>query len=111
MTHPLAGQPAPPDVLTDIPALLAAYFNQPDVSQPAQRVAFGTSGHRGSALNGSFNEAHILAITQAVCEYRKAQGITGPLFLGKDTHALVGAGAAQRAGSAGRQRRRDTAAK
>ena len=88
MTHPLAGQPAPPDVLTDIPALLAAYSNQPDVSQPAQRVAFGTSGHRGSALNGSFNEAHILAITQAVCEYRKAQGITGPLFLGKDTHAL-----------------------
>ena len=88
MTHPLAGQPAPLDVLTDIPALLAAYFNQPDVSQPAQRVAFGTSGHRGSALNGSFNEAHILAITQAVCEYRKAQGITGPLFLGKDTHAL-----------------------
>jgi len=88
MTHPLAGQPAPLDVLTDIPALLAAYFNQPDVGQPAQRVAFGTSGHRGSALNGSFNEAHILAITQAVCEYRKAQGITGPLFLGKDTHAL-----------------------
>ena len=88
MTHPLAGQPAPLDVLTDIPALLAAYFNQPDVSQPTQRVAFGTSGHRGSALNGSFNEAHILAITQAVCEYRKAQGITGPLFLGKDTHAL-----------------------
>jgi phosphoglucomutase len=88
MTHPLAGQPAPSDVLTDIPALLAAYFNQPDVSQPAQRVAFGTSGHRGSALNGSFNEAHILAITQAVCEYRAAQGIDGPLFLGKDTHAL-----------------------
>ncbi len=88
MTHPLAGQPAPLDVLTDIPALLAAYFNQPDVSQPAQRVAFGTSGHRGSAINGSFNEAHILAITQAVCEYRAAQGIAGPLFLGKDTHAL-----------------------
>ena len=88
MTHPLAGQPAPQDVLTDIPALLAAYFDQPDVSQPTQRVAFGTSGHRGSALNGSFNEAHILAITQAVCEYRSAQGISGPLFLGKDTHAL-----------------------
>ena len=88
MTHPLAGQPAPLDVLTDIPALLAAYFNQPDVSQPAQRVAFGTSGHRGSAINGSFNEAHIRAITQAVCEYRAAQGIAGPLFLGKDTHAL-----------------------
>ncbi|MGA9396378.1 MAG: phosphoglucomutase, alpha-D-glucose phosphate-specific, partial [Azonexus sp.] len=87
MTHPLAGQPAPKDVLTDIPALLAAYFSPPDVSQTAQRVAFGTSGHRGSALNGSFNEAHILAITQAVCEYRSAQGISGPLFLGKDTHA------------------------
>ena len=88
MTHPLAGKPAPADVLTDIPALLAAYGNRPDVSDPAQRVAFGTSGHRGSAFNGSFNEAHILAITQAVCEYRTKEGITGPLFLGKDTHAL-----------------------
>ncbi|MBK5914243.1 phosphoglucomutase (alpha-D-glucose-1,6-bisphosphate-dependent) [Rhodocyclus purpureus] len=90
MTHPLAGQAAPADFLTDIPALLAAYRNAPDCSDPAQRVAFGTSGHRGSALNGSFNEAHILAITQAVCEYRAQQGITGPLFLGKDTHALSG---------------------
>lgn len=88
MTHPLAGKPAPADVHTDIPALLAAYGNRPDVSDPAQRVAFGTSGHRGSAFNGSFNEAHILAITQAVCEYRAKEGITGPLFLGKDTHAL-----------------------
>ena len=88
MTHPLAGQPAPADVLIDLPALLAAYAVPPDLNDPAQRVAFGTSGHRGSALNGSFNEAHILAITQAVCEYRAAQGISGPLFLGKDTHAL-----------------------
>ena len=88
MAHPLAGQPAPADVLNDIPALLKAYFDTPDVSQPAQRVAFGTSGHRGTALKKSFNEAHILAISQAVCEYRTAQGITGPLFLGMDTHAL-----------------------
>ncbi|WP_153114738.1 phosphoglucomutase (alpha-D-glucose-1,6-bisphosphate-dependent) [Rhodocyclus tenuis] len=88
MTHPLAGQPAPADYLTDIPALLAAYANTPDSNDPAQRVAFGTSGHRGSALAGSFNEAHILAITQAICEYRASQGIAGPLFLGKDTHAL-----------------------
>lgn len=83
MAHPLAGQPAPADCLTDIPDLLAAY------RQPAtQPVSFGTSGHRGSALIGSFNEAHLLAIAQAVCEYRAQAGITGPLFLGKDTHAL-----------------------
>ena len=88
MTHPLAGKPAPKDVLTDIPALLAAYQDQPDVNEPTQRVAFGTSGHRGSALKKSFNEAHILAISQAVCEYRAGQGITGPLFLGMDSHAL-----------------------
>lgn len=88
MAHPLAGQPAPADVLTDIPALLKAYFEQPDANDPAQRVAFGTSGHRGTALKKSFNEAHILAIAQAVCEYRAAQGIAGPLFLGMDTHAL-----------------------
>lgn len=88
MAHPLAGQVAPAASLTDIPALLAAYRNLPDVNNPTQRVAFGTSGHRGSALNGSFNEAHILAIAQAVAEYRAQAGITGPLFLGKDTHAL-----------------------
>ncbi|HSN47061.1 MAG TPA: phosphoglucomutase, partial [Casimicrobiaceae bacterium] len=88
MAHPLAGKPAPSDVLTDIPALLQAYRSAPDVTIPAQRVAFGTSGHRGSALARSFNEAHILAITQAVCEYRRSQGIVGPLYLGKDTHAL-----------------------
>jgi phosphoglucomutase len=90
MPHPLAGQPAPVEALTDIPALLAAYPNPPDPQQPAQRVAFGTSGHRGSALSGSFNEAHILAIAQAVAEYRRDAGISGPLFLGKDTHALSG---------------------
>jgi len=90
MAHPLAGQPAPLSSLTDIPALLAAYRKQPDVADPAQRVAFGTSGHRGTAFNGSFNEAHILAIAQAVAEYRLQAGIRGPLFLGKDTHALSG---------------------
>ena len=88
MAHPLAGQPAPQSSLTDIPALLAAYRNSPDVNQATQRVAFGTSGHRGSALHGSFNEAHILAIAQAVAEYRLQAGISGPLFLGMDTHAL-----------------------
>jgi phosphoglucomutase len=88
MAHPLAGQPAPAASLTDIPALLAAYREAPDLGDPTQRVAFGTSGHRGSALAGSFNEAHILAIAQAVAEYRAGAGITGPLFLGMDTHAL-----------------------
>ena len=88
MPHPLAGLPAPAEVLIDVAALLAAYHNQPDVSIASQRVAFGTSGHRGSAFNLSFNEAHILAITQAVCEYRAGAGITGPLLLGMDSHAL-----------------------
>jgi phosphoglucomutase len=88
MAHPLAGQPAPPEALTDIAGLLAAYRRSPDVNDPAQGVAFGTSGHRGSALDGSFNEAHILAIAQAVAEYRAQAGIAGPLFLGMDTHAL-----------------------
>lgn len=88
MAHPLAGKPVPADLLMDVPALLAAYAQSPDVSIATQRVAFGTSGHRGSAFNKSFNEAQILAITQAVCEYRAQQGITGPLFIGKDTHAL-----------------------
>jgi phosphoglucomutase len=85
MAHPLAGQPAPAAALTDIPALLAAYASPP---APLQPVAFGTSGHRGSALDGGFNEAHILAIAQAVAEYRGKAGIDGPLFLGMDTHAL-----------------------
>lgn len=87
--HALAGQPAPASALIDLKALLAAYHDRvPDPAIPAQRVAFGTSGHRGCALDGSFNEAHVLAISQAICEWRKAQGIDGPLFLGVDTHAL-----------------------
>ncbi|MBE0612502.1 MAG: alpha-D-glucose phosphate-specific phosphoglucomutase [Burkholderiales bacterium] len=90
MTHPLAGKPAPASILIDVPALLRAYQDVPDANDPAQRVAFGTSGHRGSALNGSFNEAHILAIVQAVCEHRSNNAITGPLYLGMDTHALSG---------------------
>ena len=90
MVHPLAGKPAPADALIDVPALLRAYRDPPDVNDPAQRVAFGTSGHRGSALKRSFNQAHILAIVQAVCEYRSRNGIAGPLFLGMDTHALSG---------------------
>jgi phosphoglucomutase len=88
MPHPLAGQPAPADSLIDVESLLQAYHDRIDPDDPAQRVVFGTSGHRGSALKHSFNEAHILAITQAVCEYRASQGIRGPLFLGMDTHAL-----------------------
>ncbi|MBN2574277.1 MAG: alpha-D-glucose phosphate-specific phosphoglucomutase [Deltaproteobacteria bacterium] len=89
MLHELAGQPAPSHILVDVGRLTDAYFaRQPDVSTPAQLVSFGTSGHRGSSLLGSFNEAHILAITQAICKYRGQQGIDGPLFLGKDTHAL-----------------------
>ena len=88
-TNPLAGQPAPPSVLIDVNKLIAAYFSErPDPTVAAQRVAFGTSGHRGSAFDVSFNEWHVLAITQAICDYRQAQGITGPLFLGIDTHAL-----------------------
>ena len=90
MVHPLAGKPAPSDGLVNVAALLAAYHDLPDANVPAQRVAFGTSGHRGSALGKSFNEAHVLAIVQAVCEYRRREGLCGPLFLGKDTHALSG---------------------
>ncbi|MGI4849150.1 MAG: phosphoglucomutase (alpha-D-glucose-1,6-bisphosphate-dependent) [Janthinobacterium lividum] len=88
MVHPLAGKAAPAELLIDTAAVLAAYRNAPDIDNPAQRVAFGTSGHRGNALAGSFNEAHILAITQAICEYRAQAQISGPLMLGKDTHAL-----------------------
>jgi phosphoglucomutase len=88
-THPLAGKPAPPDLLIDIDQLHSEYYAcKPDITDRAQRVSFGTSGHRGSSLRGTFNEAHVLAITQAICEYRSGQGITGPLYLGKDTHAL-----------------------
>ncbi|OWK49314.1 Phosphoglucomutase [Pseudomonas oleovorans subsp. oleovorans] len=87
--NPLAGQPAPSSSLVDVPALLAAYTDwRPDPYIPAQRVAFGTSGHRGSSLTRSFNEWHLLAIAQAICDYRQAQGIDGPLYLGIDTHAL-----------------------
>ncbi len=87
--HPLAGKPAPREVLVDVARLLGAYEDEaPDPSDPAQAVAFGTSGHRGSSLRRSFNEAHILAVTQAVCEWRARSGTSGPLFLGKDTHAL-----------------------
>jgi phosphoglucomutase len=87
--HPLAGKPAPRSLLVDIPRLVVAYYTeQPDPAQPTERVAFGTSGHRGSSLTRSFNEAHIAAVSQAVCDYRKGKGIDGPLFLGIDTHAL-----------------------
>ena len=88
MTHPLAGKPAPASILVDLPALLRAYHDAPDANDPGQRVAFGTSGHRGSAFRRSFNQAHIHAIVQAACEYRAQNGIAGPLFLGMDTHAL-----------------------
>ena len=88
-TDPNAGQPADPKTLVSIPRLVAAYYSErPDPSVHAQRVAFGTSGHRGSSLALSFNEAHILATTQAICEHRAKEGATGPLFLGMDTHAL-----------------------
>lgn len=86
---PLAGQPAPASVLIDVDKLIAAYYSErPDPTVAAQRVAFGTSGHRGSAFDVSFNEWHVLAITQAICDYRQSQGNTGPLFMGIDTHAL-----------------------
>ncbi len=86
---PLAGQPAPLDRLVNVPRLVSAYYTgRPDAAEPTQRVAFGTSGHRGSSFDLGFNEAHVLAITQAICEYRRQQGINGPLFIGFDTHAL-----------------------
>ena len=86
---PLAGKTAPASMLVNVPRLVTAYFSgRPDPAVPSQRVAFGTSGHRGSAFNNAFNEAHILAISQAICEHRHGAGITGPLFIGIDTHAL-----------------------
>jgi len=89
MVHERAGRPARPEDLVDVARLVTAYYTlHPDPGEPAQRVSFGTSGHRGSALNSSFNEDHILATSQAICEYRAAQGVDGPLFLGADTHAL-----------------------
>ncbi len=88
-THHLAGKPAPKSILVNVPELISAYFTRkPDVQQAAERVSFGTSGHRGSSLKRSFNEAHILAVTQAVCEYRQEAGIDGILFMGMDTHPL-----------------------
>ncbi len=87
--HPLAGRPAPAEMLVDVADLERRYFDtRPDPGNPRQQVSFGTSGHRGSSLDGSFTEAHILAITQAICDYRRAQGTDGPLYVGKDTHAL-----------------------
>ncbi|HEX7953591.1 MAG TPA: phosphoglucomutase (alpha-D-glucose-1,6-bisphosphate-dependent), partial [Burkholderiales bacterium] len=87
--NPLAGKPAPPAMLVDVPKLIAAYYNEaPDPSVPGHRVSFGTSGHRGSSLQRTFNEAHVLVITQAICEYRRRLQINGPLYLGIDTHAL-----------------------
>ncbi len=89
MPHPLAGQPAPRELLTNIPRLVSAYYTgHPVPEETAQQVAFGTSGHRGTSTQGSFNEDHILAVCQALVEYRQQTGITGPLFIGKDTHAL-----------------------
>ena len=88
--NPLAGKPAPASMLVNVPRLVTAYFSgKPDPAIPSQRVAFGTSGHRGSAFNNAFNEAHILAISQALCDYRRRAGIDGPLFIGIDTHALA----------------------
>jgi phosphoglucomutase len=89
--HPKAGQPATMQMLVDVANLEHQYYaRRPNLDDPRQLVSFGTSGHRGTSLNGSFNEAHILAITQAICDYRQAQGIDGPLLVGKDTHALSG---------------------
>ena len=88
---PLAGKPAPKEMLVDLARLEKDYFDRwPDVDDPNQLVVFGTSGHRGTSLNGTFTEAHVLAITQAICDYRRAQGTAGPLFMGKDTHAVSG---------------------
>src|SRR5664280_2557712 len=88
---PLAGKPVPKEMLVDLTRLEREYFKrQPDVGNRDQMVSFGTSGHRGSSLRGTFTEAHVLAITQAICDYRRRHGIDGPLYMGKDTHALSG---------------------
>ena len=90
--HPLAGKPAPSELKIDVPRLVSAYYTmRPDPDDPAHGVAFGTSGHRGSSLRCTFNEQHILAICQAVCEQRQADGVSGPLYVGADTHALSAA--------------------
>ncbi len=89
--HPLAGKPAPADILIDVSEVEKSYYERrPDVDNPQQLVSFGTSGHRGSPLNGTLNEVHILAITQAICDYRALKKISGPLYMGKDTHAVSG---------------------
>src|SRR4051794_30112833 len=88
-TSPLAGKPAPANLFIDVDRLLRDYHERkPDMADSRQLVSFGTSGHRGTSEDASFTDAHIAAITQAICEYRAANGITGPLFMGKDTHAL-----------------------
>ena len=88
---PLAGKPAPKELLVDVARLEREYFDRrPDLQDPNQLVSFGTSGHRGSPFQGTFTESHILAITQAICDYRRSQGTDGPLYMGKDTHALSG---------------------
>src|SRR6267142_2936141 len=88
---PLAGKPAPKEMLIDPEQLIREYYvRKPDPAEPAQQISFGTSGHRGSPLTGSFNEAHILAIAQAICDYRRRHGISGPLYMGRDTHAVSG---------------------
>jgi len=87
--NPAAGKPADPSILVNVPKLVTSYYElRPDPNDPRQRIVFGTSGHRGSSFDGAFNEWHILAITQAICDYRASQKIDGPLFLGMDTHAL-----------------------
>src|SRR3989338_4650476 len=86
---PYAGKNLPKELLTDIPRLLEAYYKEkPDHADPGQRIAFGTSGHRGSSFARTFNEDHILAVTQAICDYRRRAGVDGPLYMGMDTHAL-----------------------
>src|SRR6516165_10118206 len=97
---PLAGKPATKEMLVDLARLEREYYERrPDLEDPEQWVSFGTSGHRGSPLRGSFTEAHILAITQAICDYRHAQGTDGPLYMGKDTHAVSGRPSAPRSKS------------
>ena len=89
--HSLAGKPAPVDLLIDVEALQRAYAeSRPDIGDPNQLVSFGTSGHRGTPSDRTFTEAHVLAMTQAICDYRRTKEIRGPLFMGKDTHALSG---------------------
>ena len=86
---PLAGKPAPKEMLVDVARLESEYFKRrPDVQDTNQLVSFGTSGHRGSPFQGTFTESHILAITQAICDYRRSRGTDGPLYVGRDTHAL-----------------------